>query len=99
MPEPRASRGRDFSASAPIQFDSSERTRELENLYQRKRRSDALPGNRTIRAMRGAVPVEVRNGIPWKPYVYRGLGYDQMEAAIDADDLAWCKENGWARDA
>ena len=21
----------------------------------------------------------VRNGIPWKPYVYRGLGYDQME--------------------
>jgi hypothetical protein len=24
---------------------------------------------------------EVRNGIPWKPYVYRGLGYDQLEPA------------------
>ena len=21
---------------------------------------------------------EVRNGIPWKPYVYRGLGFDQL---------------------
>jgi hypothetical protein len=23
----------------------------------------------------------VRNGIPWKPYVYRGLGYDLFEVA------------------
>jgi hypothetical protein len=24
---------------------------------------------------------EKRNGIPWKPYVYRGTGYDQTEEA------------------
>jgi hypothetical protein len=23
------------------------------------------------------MPVEIRNGLPFRPYVYRGLGYDQ----------------------
>lgn len=26
---------------------------------------------------------EIRNGIPWKPYVYRGLGYDVLEPEED----------------
>ena len=26
---------------------------------------------------------ERRNGIPWRPYVYRGLGYDQLTGEMD----------------
>jgi hypothetical protein len=25
----------------------------------------------------------VRNGIPWQPYIYRGLGYDQLTGQED----------------
>ena len=32
----------------------------------------------------GALPVEIRNGRPFKPYVYLGLGYDQLTGERDA---------------
>ena len=28
-------------------------------------------------------PRPIRNGIPWKPYRYRGLGFDQLTAWMD----------------
>jgi hypothetical protein len=31
-----------------------------------------------------SMPVEIRNGLPFKPYIYRGLGYDQYERDDDA---------------
>ena len=91
MPEPR----RSMLKSAAIRVILEPATRDLA-AAQRRTRAGKRIGRHGASA---GMPVEVRNGLPFKPYVYRGLGYDQMEAAIDADDLAWCKENGWARDA
>lgn len=42
------------------------------------------PGAETARP--GTVPVEIRNGLPeFKPYVYRGVGYDIYSGEGDDD--------------
>jgi len=43
----------------------------------RRRQRAGRPGY----GSKGAVAVEIRNGLPFRPYIYRGLGYDQMEAS------------------
>ena len=35
---------------------------------------------------------------PFRPYVYRGLGYDIYEDLSDTENIAWGKENGWIRE-
>jgi hypothetical protein len=65
MPELRTIEGRErLRAPVAIVYDPDHRAK---SAAQRRRR----------RGRSGPVPVEVRNGLPFKPYVYRGLGYDQ----------------------
>jgi len=74
MPEPRAGRGRDFTASPALQYDT---TSKHENDYQQRRRADShgdrapLGGDkyRARRRTSAGWAVEVRNGLPFKPYI------------------------------
>jgi hypothetical protein len=69
---------------APLQFD---RTDAHENDYQAQRRArataeaDAYPKRRPRVRTKDGYAVQVRNGLPFRPYVYRGTGTDQMENA------------------
>ena len=38
---------------------------------------------RRRRGLSGSVPVEIRNGLPFKPYRYQGTGYDQLTGGDD----------------
>jgi hypothetical protein len=84
VPEPRRQRGRDFTAPALLQFD---RTDVHQNDYQAQRReraaaeADAYPKRRRRTRTSDGYAVQVRNGLPFRPYVYRGTGVDQMENA------------------
>ena len=65
MPEMRTIKGRErLRAPAAIVFDPDTRAK---SAAQRRRRHGSS----------GPVPVEIRNGLPFRPYIYRGLGYDQ----------------------
>jgi hypothetical protein len=71
VPSPRAHRGRDFQAPAPVVYDSEKRVA-------------ADPARSPEQHSLGKVRAgfrEVRNGLPFRPYVYRGTGTDQMENA------------------
>jgi hypothetical protein len=74
VPEMRTPAGRErlTASPVPIVFDAHSR--------------DATASKRRWRhGARGPVPVEIRNGLPpFRPYVYRGLGYDQLTG--DDDD-------------
>lgn len=52
-----------YSVSQPIQARVADGS---SNAYQRRYRA----------GLRGMVWGQPRNGLPWKPYVYRGRGYD-----------------------
>lgn len=71
MPEPRASRGRDFTPGPPIQFDP---TTDHENDYMRNRRTRskiiAGDGLRAPRRTKSGWAVEPRNGLPVPNYRY-----------------------------
>jgi hypothetical protein len=69
---------------APLQFDTLKRAGKPER--PRARRPDGTIA-RPRRSVRDAVPVEVRNGMPFKPYVYRGTGRDQLQP-YQEDDCA-----------
>ena len=74
MPEPRNLEGRERHGLPSVTFETTDARGEPE--YQRRCRA----GGRRPRG----VPVEVRNGLPFKPYVYRGVGYDQFTGEDDA---------------
>ena len=63
MPEPRRMRELDSHLPAITREGESSRAAEM----RRRQRHGQL----------GRVAVEVRNGLPFRPYIYRGLGYDQ----------------------
>jgi hypothetical protein len=72
MPELRTIEGRErLRAPVAIVYDPDTRAK---SAAQRRRRRGAS----------GPVPVEVRNGLPFKPYVYRGVGYDIYTGDDDA---------------
>jgi hypothetical protein len=56
-------------------------SRPTEAWEQRQRRAGRLipVGSRAQRI----IPRPIRNGLPWKPYTYRGLGYDQLTGEAD----------------
>ena len=64
MPEPR--RLREFDSHLPAITREGEASRAAE-MRRRQRRGQL-----------GRVAVEVRNGLPFRPYRYQGLGYDQL---------------------
>ena len=73
MPEMRTVEGRErLNAPVVIVYDHHARD---ETAAQRRRR----------RGQRGPVPIEVRNGLPFKPYVYRGVGWDIYDGTGDED--------------
>lgn len=89
MPEPRASRGRDFTAAPAIQVDSAERHL---NTYERKMRGRryaerdlAGADEPPARDPRGGYAIELRNGLPVHDYTYRGKGYDAMAKLLGPD--------------
>ena len=77
MPEPR----HDRAATVPVRVTLEPGSRDPA-AYQRRIRSGRVRGRK---GPDGSLPVEIRNGLPWKPYVYRGLGYDIYESAEDGD--------------
>ena len=65
-----------LDAGIPITFEPPGRDSAA---YQRRYRHG--------RRMDRGFPIEVRNGLPeFRPYVYRGLGYDQLTAHLGGDD-------------
>ena len=76
MPEPRATRGRNFTAGPAVQFDP---TTDHENGYRRNRRTRskliAGDGFRAPRRTKAGWAVEPRNGIPFRPYRVPGLHF------------------------
>lgn len=77
MPEPR----RDRAATVPARVTLEPGKRDPA-AYQRRIRSGRVRGRR---GAVGSLPVEIRNGLPWRPYVYRGLGYDIYEKEGDGE--------------
>ena len=67
MPEPRAGR----LPSTNIRVTLEPETRD--SAAARRRQRAGRPGY----GRKGAVAIEIRNGLPFRPYIYRGLGYDQ----------------------
>lgn len=65
MPELHARRGRDFSPGPAVQYDP---TAQHETGYQRDRRRAALATGQRRRGTRDGYAVEIRNGIPFRPY-------------------------------
>lgn len=78
MPSSRATLGRDFTAVA-LQFDPT--TNHEARYTAVRRRNNRLAGDSLTAPRRTGAgwAVTVRNGLPFKPYVYRGTGRDQME--------------------
>ena len=76
MPEPRTLSGRERRTLAAITYEPSAGDPAA---YSRRYRA----GNRRGRGA-GAIPVEIRNGLPFKPYVYRGAGWDIYTGDGDA---------------
>jgi hypothetical protein len=74
MPEPR------YSERLHVTRASLEPSSRDKAAAQRRYRAGKRNGHDPV----GAIPFEIRNGLPFKPYVYRGLGYDQF--GDDDDD-------------
>jgi hypothetical protein len=86
VPEPRASRGRDFTPAPPVQYDT---TGGHENDYQAaRRRNNRLPGDklRAPRRTRYGWSVEIRNGLPEPGYRWHAKcpGCDRCKETCDA---------------
>jgi hypothetical protein len=87
MPSPRASRGREMTAAAPVQFDRTDRHQADYQAQVRERTArsaDNYPRRNPRRRTRTAdgYAVQVRTGLPFRPYRYRGLGYDPLELEL-----------------
>ena len=72
MPEPRTSR--DLQAVPPVQIDA--KNRDASAYQQARRHGESGP-------FRGK-PVEIRNGLPFRPYRYQGAGHDTTECTCHA---------------
>jgi hypothetical protein len=74
MPEPRYT----VSVAPGIRVTLEPSSRDPAAMRRRYRHGTAPEGVTRGGQRAGALPVEIRNGLPpFKPYVYRGLGYDQ----------------------
>ena len=76
MPEPRRDRSTDAALRVTLEPNSRDSA-----AAKRRHRAGKISEHRGSFAQ---MPVEVRNGLPFKPYVYRGLGYDQLTGDHDA---------------
>jgi hypothetical protein len=87
MPSPRAGRGREMAGLAPLEFDRTDRHQSGYQAQVRDRTArsaDNYPAGTPRRRTRTAdgYAVQVRTGLPFRPYRYRGLGYDPLEAEL-----------------
>jgi hypothetical protein len=79
--------------SGALQFDYESRNPDTHNAMQQARRRELAartaanypaPGPRPRRRTHDGYPVQVRNGLPFHPYRYRGAGHDIMECECHA---------------
>lgn len=84
MPEPRRDRTSEVTIRVTLEPGSRDPSA-TRRRYRRGWRSGYNGGTRLVRPGEGgSVPFEIRNGLPFKPYVYRGTGFDQLTG--DRDD-------------
>lgn len=84
MPEPRYT----INTRVPVRISLEPSSRDQTAMRRRYRHGTVPQGvvRGGGRFTAGALPVEIRNGLPeFKPYVYQGLGYDQYGDDDDAD--------------
>lgn len=81
MPEPR----QPFSLAPAVRVSLEPSSRDPVAMRRRYRHGTVPQGvtRGGARYASGALPVEIRNGVSFKPYVYRGLGYDQLTGDRD----------------